>query len=172
MSLALDFNLASEGKYTAIGDLEHRAKYDRHLASVHQLADIMVSTISEIAYYRDVEFVSAVPPEPKKEFDLPSILAKLIAQKLDITNVTDRFVWRGEKGKLKDAKIDEKWDRLESAGLEFVDDCIEGKTVLILDDLYQSGRTMQFVGKQLIDVGAKRIYGLAIVKSWRLTDNQ
>lgn len=49
---------------------------------------------------------------------------------------------------------------------------VEGKSVILIDDLYQSGSTMWTVAKLLKKKGAKRVLGLACVKSWRDTDNQ
>lgn len=41
----------------------------------------------------------------------------------------------------------------------------EGKRILLLDDLYQSGVSMQFTAMKLYLAGANEIYGLSIVKS-------
>ncbi len=44
--------------------------------------------------------------------------------------------------------------------------------ILLLDDLYQSGITMQYVAMKLQKAGAEKIFGLSIVKSLNDTDNQ
>ena len=42
---------------------------------------------------------------------------------------------------------------------------LKNKTILLLDDMYQSGVTMQYVAMRLKEAGAKRVFGMAIVKS-------
>ena len=44
--------------------------------------------------------------------------------------------------------------------------------IILLDDIYQSGTTIQFVAMKLIEAGAKRIFGLTTVKARRNTDNK
>lgn len=48
---------------------------------------------------------------------------------------------------------------------------VQGKSVLIIDDLYQSGVTAWSLAKFLKSQGAREVYALACVKSWRDTDN-
>ena len=43
--------------------------------------------------------------------------------------------------------------------------------MLLVDDLYQSGTTMWTLARFLKDNGAKSVYGLACVKSWRDSNN-
>lgn len=46
-----------------------------------------------------------------------------------------------------------------------------GKRVILFDDKYQSGMTLQFVASKLLEAGATDVYGLCAVKTWRDTDN-
>ena len=48
---------------------------------------------------------------------------------------------------------------------------VREKDIIIIDDLYQSGFTMWTVAQLLKKKGAKRVFGLACVKSLRDTDN-
>jgi predicted amidophosphoribosyltransferase len=43
--------------------------------------------------------------------------------------------------------------------------------VILIDDLYQSGITMQYVASRLLQAGAASVLSLTIVKSNRDTDN-
>jgi competence protein ComFC len=42
---------------------------------------------------------------------------------------------------------------------------IRGRRVLIVDDLYQSGTTMNYVGMLLLEKGASAVYGLSCEKT-------
>jgi len=48
---------------------------------------------------------------------------------------------------------------------------VREKDIIIIDDLYQSGFTMWTVAQLLKNKGAKKVFGLACVKSLRDTDN-
>ncbi len=171
LSIALDFNFREAQEYTAIGDLENRAKNLRDRPAIKSLAKICVQVIAGKPCYREVRHIAAVPPRPGKAFDLPSVLADLIAMQLGFMDITPNFQWTVDKGALKSTRVADKWDRLDEAGLILKDVDLGGAPVILLDDLYQSGRTMQFVGMTLQDNGAGPICGLALVKSWRDTDN-
>jgi predicted amidophosphoribosyltransferase len=48
---------------------------------------------------------------------------------------------------------------------------LEGRTVLLLDDLYQSGISMNYVAMELLAAGVKEVFGLACEKTCRNDDN-
>ena len=66
--------------------------------------------------------------------------------------------------------LDEKLKALCGA-IEITGD-VEGKSIILIDDLYQSGSTMWTVAKLLKKRGARRVLGMGCVKSRRDTDNQ
>ncbi|WP_299391211.1 phosphoribosyltransferase [Pelagibius sp.] len=173
-SIALSFNFMekAERRYTKLGKLEHDAKYQQDESAVRKLAGICVRVIRSLPSYKDATHISAVPPRPDKGFDLPSSIAGQVAQALSMIDVTSLYEWSGDKGSLKEAADAEKWDQLEAAGLNFVGGDLSGTRVILIDDLYQSGQTMQFVASRLAEANAGEILGLALVKSWRDTDNQ
>ncbi len=93
-----------------------------------------------------------------------------VEQKLGIKNISDSVSWTDKKTGLKDVSIDQKWEKLEESGF-VVNINLTGKKVLLLDDLYQSGITMQYVAMKLQEAGAEYIFGLSMVKSLNDTDN-
>ena len=48
---------------------------------------------------------------------------------------------------------------------------MQGKTVPVIDDLYQSGVSVWSLAEHFKSHGAREIYALASVKSWSDTDN-
>lgn len=50
-------------------------------------------------------------------------------------------------------------------------DVFTGKRVLLVDDLYQSGVSMNYCGLLLLNAGASKIFGLACEKACRNDDN-
>jgi hypothetical protein len=170
LSVALAENLTPEGRRTPVGDLEYRAKYRRDVNAVRELVKQCGATISRLPFYQDVEAICAVPPRPDKDFDLPSTIAARLAKEREIPDITGSLQWSGKKPSLKNEPVESKWGALEKVGLS-ARKKLEGGTILLIDDLYQSGITMQFVAMILLRAGAKRIVGLSFVKSRGNRDN-
>lgn len=42
---------------------------------------------------------------------------------------------------------------------------LKGKNVMLVDDLYNSGLTMQYVAMRLKELGVSRVFGVTLVKS-------
>lgn len=79
------------------------------------------------------------------------------------------------KSALKGVSVEEKiriWQELYDGGCVELSASVDGRTVVIVDDLYQSGATMWMYAKYLKEQGARHVFGLACVKSLRDTDNQ
>jgi predicted amidophosphoribosyltransferase len=174
LSVALDYNIANleNGQYTEIGDLEHRAKSICDTEAVAGLSSVCVEAIQNLPYYRDAELIVAVPPMSAKKYDLPSQVAAKISVDLKKKNLTDCFAWDHSKQKpLKGARIEEKWALLEPTGLRLNCPISNKSDVILIDDKYQSGTTMQFVAMKLQEAGARYIFGISLVKTLRDTDN-
>ena len=172
LSIALDLNFIEESQYTVVGELEMRAKRSADRRAILDLQTRCVEAIKELPFYSETEFIAAVPPRPGKGYDLPTRLAKGVADTTGAHDLTPHFEWEGDKGSLKDEAVGAKWDQLERARLKVADVELEGRSIVLLDDLYQSGTTMQYVAMKLREAGAGPIFGLAVVKSWRDTDNR
>ena len=94
----------------------------------------------------------------------------MISSDLKPKRICEHVHFKKNKPGLKSLKFDEKWEVLEDTGVEIACD-LKNKSIILFDDLYQSGITMQFVAMNLINSGANKIFGLSIVKSRRDKDN-
>lgn len=134
-------------------------------------ANSFTETILSLPFYKDCKYISAIPPRPgKTSKDLPTLLASEIAKKLDIEDITSSFQYTGEKVQGKSLSRDDKWTAWESAGLSCTKD-LKGEDVILIDDLYQSGISVNFVGMKLQEANCGKICGLYIVKSLNDRDN-
>ena len=97
-------------------------------------------------------------------------LAANVAALTGKTDVTVYFEFEKEKSAGKDLSLEAKWQNWEAAGLSSSFE-MQGHDIILIDDLYQSGTTMQFVAMKLQQANAGRILGLSVVKSLRDTDN-
>lgn len=174
LSIALGFNFYKDenGKRvrTDLGELEYSAKYQKNEESIERIVEKIIETIDFISFYKEADFVCAVPAFPSKHFDLPREIVSRVSQKISKPNITDHFEFKQEKSPLKGCNLEEKWKKWEDTGVLFKRN-IRGKTVLLIDDLYQSGISLQYIAMKLQDAGCEEVYGLTVVKSWSDTDN-
>ena len=170
-SVALSPNF-SGGMRTKIGELEYQAKWRSNSAATSELAERCVGAIKDLFNDKDVDQICAVPLTPGKRFSLPSRVAKIVSRRLGKGDITADFRFWGEKGSLKNVKLDEKWGVLDKAQLRFDGADISGKRIILIDDLYQSGTTMQYAAMKLQEAGAYQVCGLSMVKSLSNDDNQ
>ena len=167
VSVALSLNFESDGETrTHIGQLEKNAKYDNDEKAVDELAAIVDEFICNNPLYANANYLCAVPSSKVGERNLPiRILERL--RKFKGKNVSDSIAWTSKTESLKNAEGADKLEILKHSGLEIVgDEDFEGKDVVVLDDLYMSGITLQYVAMNLKKTGARMVYGLCLVKSF------
>ncbi|RJQ50135.1 MAG: ComF family protein [Nitrospiraceae bacterium] len=171
---ALDYNLAEdfitkEVGYTKCGSVEHKAKENQDADARTQLVETLANFCEIHPLYKKARTIMPIPPNPSKTFHLPVELSRELAEKTGKRDGTGMIRKVRETPKLQALPLAEKLKALRGA-IEITGD-VEGKSVILIDDLYQSGSTMWTVARLLKKKGARRVLGLACVKSWRDTDN-
>jgi hypothetical protein len=169
-SIALDFSLAEAGVYTELGQAEHSAKTSRDLAAIGRLSSACEATVKAVSFYNDCTVICAIPPSPEKEWDLPTEIAERVASKTGKRNLSGEIEFLKKKESVKSLLLEDKWQALEDAKLS-VSGQLKGERIILIDDKYQSGTTVQFVASKLYRAGAREVHGLFCVKTWRDTDN-
>lgn len=175
ISLALDENYNHNvGQKTEIGKLEYEGKHHQDTIAIQQLADMVEEKINGLPFYKDANFICSVPSYKSSDFDLPSSVTSLVSNKIGIQDITKGFVFSKQKSSLKELPLDQKWNGWEDAKISFNNNSainIEEKTVILIDDKYQSGTTIQYIAMKLQEAGAREVYGLCFVKTMNDTDN-
>lgn len=169
LSIALDMNFTLEDSrsYTEIGELEYKAKYEKNQDAISRLIKLIEKSIKELPFLHWADVVCAMPQKRDSETKLPKIIVNsLDLSDIQLDNISDK-VWLHKKEDLKNCdNLDSKLDVLQESTFEIDPDVdLKGKTVLLVDDLYKSGASMNFVAMKLKEAGASRVFGLAIVKS-------
>ena len=175
LSIAVDVNLTdnTSGQYTGIGRLEHNGKNDKDMEAVKEIADITSDVIQSLPYYKDADLICSVPPD-HANFNLPKCVTSLVSGKINKQDVTGGFIFGEEKSSVKNSSVDKKWDVWESAQVSFQNTSelnVKDKTVILIDDKYQSGITIQYIAMKLQQAGACEVYGFSFVKTLSDTDN-
>jgi predicted amidophosphoribosyltransferase len=167
---ALDFNFQQDVfpmAYTEIGAMEHQAKESQNAHAIAALGRRLADIVYHHPTFARADVVAAMPPRPSSTFHLAVELVKQIGTNLGLPvglNLT-----KAEHPKLRTLHIAEKLTTL--AGVFTLGEPVDGKSVLVIDDLYQSGVTAWSLAKFLKSHGAREVYALTCVKSWSDTDN-
>lgn len=180
LSFALDYDKKDgdpNKPQTQIGSLRSRAKpYNAEatletFSAADELAQACLDFLQKVQCYNSVDTIVAMPPsKPNKKFDLPTYLAIKIAKKWGKTNLSNAVCTVRERLPIKNLALEDKLQALENT-IQVAPDVFKGKTVLILDDLYQSGISINYVALLLLEAGAKNVVGLACEKTCRNDDN-
>jgi predicted amidophosphoribosyltransferase len=167
---ALDFNF-QQGvmplQRTEVGEVEHLAKDQQDAVAVAEVARRLADVIRRHPTLARADVITAMPPRPASTFHLPVELVNQIGAQLGRSVGLD--LAKADHPKLRTLPIDQKLAALADAFT--LGEPVQGKSVLVIDDLYQSGTSVWSLAKYLKSQGAREVYALATVKSWSDTDN-
>lgn len=179
LSFALDYDREQgnpDRPQTAIGTLRTRAKpYDAAptkdtFTAANELIVGCMGFLKTVTCYSSATAVVAMPPSrPDKAFDLPSHLAKGIAKAWGRKDLSSAVTATARPG-LKNVPVGDKLNTLDGT-LRVDKRSVDGQVILLVDDLYQSGVSMNSVGMELLNAGAEKVFGLACEKTCRNDDN-
>ena len=163
ISIALSMNFDDNNNYTPIGEAENKVKYLKG-ESIDEYQNLLIDTLQTIlekfSVLGSADCICCIPTNTPV---LPSIVSRLSGFNFD--NISDHVYWKDKFDSLKNAESPEdKLELLEQFGLIIGAD-VKGKNVLLVDDMYQSGLTMQYVAMGLKEKGANRVYGVSLVKA-------
>jgi hypothetical protein len=180
VSFALDYDREDGNPLksrTKIGCLRIRAKpYDNQptddtYVAADELTAECLGFATKVRCYDEVDAVVAVPPsKPDKEFDLPRHLARGIANGLGKDDLSDNVRTVKARASVKNRVLSEKLSALEDT-IHVDPEAFKGKMVMVVDDLYQSGVSINYLGMLLLQAGARKVLGLACEKTCRNDDN-
>ena len=179
ISFALDFDKKDgnpELERTKIGRLREAAKpYGKtpnkgHYEAAEELSENCIFFLNKVGCYDSLDAIIAVPPSsPQKKYSLPGIIAYHIAEKWGRDDLSEAVKKVRETEEAKNVKLEKKLGNIE--GSIEVHPKVTGRKTLLIDDLYQSGITMNYVAMLLLEQGAKKVYGLACEKTCSNDDN-
>ena len=127
------------------------------------LVDYMIS-----ADYKDFDYIVAVPLHPskmrKRGYNQSELIGKYISEKLSIPYVnalkrTKKTVKQSEQSRLQRKK-----NLKDAFEIKNSKDKIINSTVLLVDDIYTTGSTVDECSKVLINNGASKVYVITIAR--------
>lgn len=163
----LGYNEQGHAKYdttrSAVGEALYQLKYQGQANLATKLAKAAADFVAAKGF--PVELIVALPPSKKRSVQPVALIAKEVADRLKVP-----FDARGLR-KVKDTpelkSLTDLKEREEALkGAYAPSESVKGKTVLLFDDLYRSGASMQEAARTLVEVGgAKTVYVLALTRT-------
>jgi predicted amidophosphoribosyltransferase len=151
-------------KRSDLGELLYRLKYRGVVSVVPEIADAAASFLR--TWNPRVELVVPVPASRARPAQPVLLLGEALAERLQIPFVPDCVSRVREVRQLKDVVDYDERSRL-LAGTHAVDrGKVQGRRVLLVDDLYRSGATMNEITALLYDQGgAADVFALTITRT-------
>lgn len=166
VSVALSLNYEDDCEtHTTVGLLEKNAKYANNEQDIEKLAALVDEYINNNPLFKNADCICAVPSTNVGEENLPNKILGRLTQFSGI-NISGGLEWTSKTENLKDAAGTDKLEILKQSGFRISEDVdVKGKNVVLVDDLYMSGTTLQYIAMKLKEAGAAKVYGLCFVKS-------
>lgn len=163
----LGYNEQGHAKYdttrSAVGEALYRLKYQGQTSSATKLAKAAADFVSAKGF--SVELVVALPPSKKRTVQPVALIAEEIAKRLRVPYDSKGLRKVKETPELKSlTELKEREKALKGAYVPSAS--VKGKTVLLFDDLYRSGESMQEAARTLVGAGeATAVYVLALTRT-------
>lgn len=162
-------SLESECKRTQVGELVYRFKYKYEKDCGLKLAGLMERLIKEKEELNSADIILTVPPSfTSRPFDPVSFLAEKVSDRIGIPylkNIIRRVRLTRLQKKIFDKKS--KMENVKSAFSLTNRDEINNRMALLIDDICDSGSTLDEITRLLKQGGAKNVFALTLTKtSW------
>jgi hypothetical protein len=179
LSIAMDMRSSSNDPIqepTELGNLFNKAKYGNCENSIQQLVEKMKDFVANTPYYRDCRYICSVPSSKVGVEALPAKITNSLSNKLPLKNLSSSIKWLNKERPIKEmesdnnckkVKIQERWLTPENSGFEINMGDLDStdKSVILIDDLYETGVTVNYIADELKKAGFSEVYGLYCTKS-------
>jgi len=150
-----------------VGDLAYRLKYQSDRAALSPLVEQALALCAEHPELADVEAIVPVPPSTPRPFDPVSVLAEELGRRLPrpvrpVLVKTRRTAPQKEMRTLAQKRANVAGAFAVPAARQSE---IRGQRLLVLDDLYDSGATLEEVCRVLRQAGAARLCVLTLTRT-------
>jgi len=146
-----------------IGELLYKLKFGSDQTVVSAIAEALAKFLSD--WRPGVDVIVPVPPSTERTLQPVTVLVEELGRRLDIATIKCIKKVRDTPQLKNVTDFDERLHLLE--GLHEVDPSeIRGKRILLFDDLYRSGATMNAITDILYDSGgAAEVFALTVTRT-------
>jgi len=153
-------------KYTEIGHALHMLKYRLDATRIEPIAEAAADFLRKMPFFDGLDAIIPVPPSEARRLQPVWELALAIGSRVGLPVAFDYLIKVKETRALKD--LDERKSRKEelSGAFKVSDDRFARKWVLLFDDLFRSGETLNAIAYVLLTEGkVSGVFVLTITKT-------
>ncbi len=151
--------------YTSIGKLLHDLKYSNDRTAVAPIVETAVAILKQWKW--DVDLMIPVPPSDESRASKPVIsLASGIAEQMGLELCGDCITKGKKTDQIKSVEDYSQRVKLMKGAFTVTPSKVKGRKILLFDDLYRSGATLNEITAVLYKEGkVKDVYVLTITKT-------
>lgn len=157
-------HLRFDNKYSPLGELLYRLKSKKDKSVIEAIVRTAADFVRSKSW--PVDLVVSVPPSSSRSFQPVVVLAGQLAKVLSVGYCGNCVKKVKDTPQLKNVFDVNERKKLLSGAFQVDRSKIEGKSVLLFDDLYRSGATINEVSSALQSLGrATRVYAMTLTKT-------
>lgn len=163
---ALDFHSSYKGadwNRSGIGDLVYRLKYESDASVLPNLVEQARSLFAAHPEMSQFDIIVPVPSSTPRAFDPVHELCKALSSALDKPVQPCVFKTRQTQPQKEMRALPQKRDNV--TGAFALNDVVSGKRILLVDDLFDSGATLEEIAKVLLKSKAARVNVLTLTRT-------
>lgn len=163
---ALDFHSRFEGgkwERTPVGELVFRLKYENDKSALEPLVEHCLALMNSESGLQAVDAIVPIPPTVSSETHPVISVAGALATRLNLPLLDALVKTRAIKPQKEQKNRAQKIANV--AGAFKLQAKVENKRLLLIDDLYDSGATLEEATRLLLAAGAARVCVLALTKT-------
>ncbi len=155
---------ASTWQHTEIGRLILKYKYRGRIDLADRLVDHILALMEQHPGLKAIDAIVPVPPSTARLYDPVSLVGQILARRLGVPFLNGALRKTHATARQKDMRTRAQ-KRANVAGAFAAQGNVRGKSLLVLDDLYDSGETLKEVTRALKRAGARSVKVVALART-------
>ncbi|MFV0516108.1 MAG: ComF family protein [Aminipila sp.] len=146
-------------------EMVHKYKYNGKAYMGEKLGKILLDRI--LIEDINVDLVTAVPSHPKNRairgYNQTELMAKVVAKGLKVVYNNQVLIRKNYKAAMNKLDVNERFMNVKGAyGATLKTKEIDNKSILLIDDVYTTGSTVDECSRILLESGASKVYVLTL----------
>ncbi len=150
---------------TETGLLVLKYKYRGRIDLADHFADRVIALMEQRLTVKTINGIVTVPPSAQRSYDPVSLLGQVLARRLGVPLLSG-CLQKTRTTNLQKTMRTRAQKRANVAGAFAVRGDVRGRSLLVLDDLYDSGETLREVTRVLKRAGARWVGVITLTRTW------
>jgi len=149
-------------------DLIHNLKYREHTRGAGFLASGMAAFVNNDAHYKQSDYITAVPLHAVRKRERGYNQSELIARRIaKLTGI--KYIKAVKRRRYTASQTmlhkDQRLHNLQGAFRAYPNKSLNGKQIILVDDVFTTGSTLNEISKSLHQAGAAKVLGLTACRA-------